>query len=98
MCGKHVRERFANFDKTMTATLDLHGDSATDSLTKRVDSGIPGYFLDDQLTPMFKDWKIDHTELEQPRKLVKAGEHMLLRTAAGTITRIIADSGCRIIK
>lgn len=90
--GDDAGGRFVGFGTTMTATSDRHA-NLTNIVTTLVDGRASGHYIDDQLILGLEERIMDFAELENPREVVVAGEHVLLDTATGTITGISADRG-----
>ena len=61
------------------------------TMTMLVDSGATEHFLDDELIPGLKQLMQDYNLLEEPKKIVTAGNQVLLGTATGILPCVITD-------
>ena len=80
-------EQMAKFEISPT------GESGPDTnrMTMLIDSGASEHYFDDELHPGRKDNVLSYKGLERPYKIVIAGRHVLLGTATGTESGVIAD-------
>ena len=64
---------------------------SSNSLTMLGDSGATANYLDSDLAPGLKHRMADYKELEQPHKVITAGNHILEGVATGTIKGTVID-------